>query len=65
VTCSVGVVTYAQPPRDVEELLASADALMYEARPPAVTTCGRRASRCLVGQAEALDFEELAASRGR
>ena len=32
VTCSVGVVTYAQPPRDVAELLASADALMYEAK---------------------------------
>ena len=32
VTCSVGVVTYSQPPRDVEELLASADALMYEAK---------------------------------
>jgi diguanylate cyclase (GGDEF)-like protein len=32
ITCSVGVVTYAQPPKDVEELLASADALMYEAK---------------------------------
>ena len=32
ITCSVGVVTYEQPPRDVEELLASADALMYEAK---------------------------------
>ena len=32
VTCSVGVVTYEQPPKDVEELLASADALMYEAK---------------------------------
>ena len=32
ITCSVGVVTYEQPPGDVEELLASADALMYEAK---------------------------------
>jgi len=32
VTCSVGVVTYEQPPNDVEELLARADALMYEAK---------------------------------
>jgi diguanylate cyclase (GGDEF)-like protein len=32
ITCSVGVVTYAQPPRDAAELLASADALMYEAK---------------------------------
>ena len=32
ITCSVGVVTCEQPPRDVEELLASADALMYEAK---------------------------------
>ena len=31
-TCSVGVVTFEQPPEDVEELLASADALMYEAK---------------------------------
>ena len=32
ITCSVGVVTYEQPPKDVEELLVSADALMYEAK---------------------------------
>ncbi len=32
ITCSVGVVTCEQPPRNVEELLASADALMYEAK---------------------------------
>jgi len=32
ITCSVGVVTYEQPPEDVEELLARADALMYEAK---------------------------------
>ena len=32
VTCSVGVVTYQRVPKDVEELLASADALMYEAK---------------------------------
>jgi diguanylate cyclase (GGDEF)-like protein len=32
ITCSVGVVTYEQAPKDVEELLATADALMYEAK---------------------------------
>ena len=32
ITCSVGVVTYEKPPEDVEELLESADALMYEAK---------------------------------
>jgi diguanylate cyclase (GGDEF)-like protein len=32
ITCSVGVVTYERPPKDVEGLLASADALMYEAK---------------------------------
>jgi diguanylate cyclase (GGDEF)-like protein len=32
ITCSVGVVTYEQPPEDVEEMLARADALMYEAK---------------------------------
>ena len=32
ITCSVGVVTCERPPRHVEELLASADALMYEAK---------------------------------
>ena len=32
ITCSVGVVTYEQPPENVGELLASADALMYEAK---------------------------------
>ena len=31
-TCSVGVVTYEQPPNDVEELVARADALMYQAK---------------------------------
>ena len=32
ITCSVGLVTYEQPPNGVEELLTSADALMYEAK---------------------------------
>jgi len=32
ITCSVGVVTYERPPNDIAELLASADALMYEAK---------------------------------
>lgn len=32
VTCSVGVVTYEQPPADVRVLMSSADALMYEAK---------------------------------
>ena len=32
ITCSVGVVTFEQSPKDIEELLASADALMYEAK---------------------------------
>ena len=32
ITCSVGVVTFEQAPKDIEELLASADALMYEAK---------------------------------
>jgi diguanylate cyclase (GGDEF)-like protein len=32
VTCSVGVVTYGRPPADVDTMLASADALMYEAK---------------------------------
>jgi diguanylate cyclase (GGDEF)-like protein len=32
VTCSVGVVTFECAPTDVEELLANADALMYEAK---------------------------------
>jgi diguanylate cyclase (GGDEF)-like protein len=32
ITCSVGLVTFERAPRDVEELLTSADALMYEAK---------------------------------
>jgi diguanylate cyclase (GGDEF)-like protein len=32
VTCSVGLVTFERTPQDVEELLTSADALMYEAK---------------------------------
>jgi diguanylate cyclase (GGDEF)-like protein len=32
ITCSVGVVTFERAPRDVQELLGSADALMYEAK---------------------------------
>ena len=32
VTCSVGVATFEGAPTDVEELLATADALMYEAK---------------------------------
>jgi diguanylate cyclase (GGDEF)-like protein len=32
ITCSVGLVTFVRPPSDAEELLATADALMYEAK---------------------------------
>ena len=32
ITCSIGLVTFEQAPKDVEELLTSADALMYEAK---------------------------------
>ena len=32
VTCSVGLVTFERPPDDIEDLLASADTLMYEAK---------------------------------
>jgi len=32
VTCSIGVVTFERAPSDLEELLTSADALMYEAK---------------------------------
>jgi diguanylate cyclase (GGDEF)-like protein len=32
ITCSVGLVTFTRAPRDVEELLTRADALMYEAK---------------------------------
>ena len=32
ITCSVGLVTFERAPRDFEELLTSADALMYEAK---------------------------------
>ena len=32
VTCSVGLVTFERAPGDIEELLTSADALMYEAK---------------------------------
>ena len=32
VTCSVGLVTFERPPSDLEELLTTADALMYEAK---------------------------------
>jgi len=32
VTCSVGLVTFERPPNDLEELLTTADGLMYEAK---------------------------------
>jgi diguanylate cyclase (GGDEF)-like protein len=32
ITCSIGLVTFARPPNDVEELLTRADALMYAAK---------------------------------
>ena len=32
VTCSVGLVTFERPPDDIEDLLTSADTLMYEAK---------------------------------
>ena len=32
ITCSIGLVTFEQAPKDVEELLTSADLLMYEAK---------------------------------
>jgi diguanylate cyclase (GGDEF)-like protein len=32
ITCSIGLVTFERAPGDVEELLTSADALMYEAK---------------------------------
>jgi diguanylate cyclase (GGDEF)-like protein len=32
ITCSVGLVTFERAPDDIEELLTSADALMYEAK---------------------------------
>jgi diguanylate cyclase (GGDEF)-like protein len=32
ITCSIGLVTFMRPPSDSEELLANADALMYEAK---------------------------------
>ena len=32
ITCSVGLVTFGRAPADIEELLTSADALMYEAK---------------------------------
>ena len=32
ITCSVGLVTFVRPPSDSQELLATADALMYQAK---------------------------------
>ena len=55
VTCSVGVVTFERPPADVEELLTSADALMYEAK----AAGGDAVRHALVGTAE------LPSSEGR
>jgi len=49
VTCSVGVVTFACAPTDVEELLANADALMYEAK----AAGGDSVRHARVGAAEA------------
>jgi diguanylate cyclase (GGDEF)-like protein len=48
ITCSVGLVTFVRPPNDVEELLASADALMYEAK----AAGGDRVRQARVGAAE-------------
>jgi diguanylate cyclase (GGDEF)-like protein len=49
VTCSVGVVTFECAPTDVEELLAHADALMYEAK----AAGGDSVRHARVGAAEA------------
>jgi diguanylate cyclase (GGDEF)-like protein len=49
VTCSVGVVTFERPPNDLEELLTSADALMYEAK----AAGGDGVRHACVGTAEA------------
>ena len=49
VTCSVGVVTFECAPTDVEELLANADALMYEAK----AAGGDSVRQARVGAAEA------------
>ena len=49
VTCSVGVVTFECAPTDVEELLANADALMYEAK----AAGGDSVRHARVGAAEA------------
>jgi len=49
VTCSVGVVTFEGAPTDVEDLLANADALMYEAK----AAGGDSVRHARVGAAEA------------
>lgn len=49
VTCSVGVVTFECAPTDVEDLLANADALMYEAK----AAGGDSVRHARVGAAEA------------
>ena len=53
VTCSVGVVTFECAPTDVEDLLASADALMYEAK----AAGGDSVRHARVGAAEATAAE--------
>ena len=53
VTCSVGVVTFECAPTDVEDLLASADALMYEAK----AAGGDTVRHARVGAAEATAAE--------
>ena len=53
ITCSVGVVTYAQAPSDVEEFLARGDALMYEAK----AAGGDEVRQALESAAESLPAE--------
>jgi diguanylate cyclase (GGDEF)-like protein len=48
VTCSIGLVTFARAPEDVEGLLTTADALMYEAK----TAGGDCVRHALVSAAE-------------
>ena len=50
VTCSIGVVTFGRAPADVENLLASADALMYEAK----AAGGDRVRHARLGVAEGI-----------
>ena len=52
-TCSVGVVTFVQPPKDVEELLTSADTLMYEVK----AAGGDDVRQATVGAADPLPME--------